>query len=137
VSHDFVPKKAYYEMAQANQPVVPLPQLRNRGTAMDVYVANDLPDDLHGCTVCWTVRQGEQTLVEGSCHGNAAALDATRLATVDLSGIGGDVAVVSVALSVDDSTGKRISGYHRELFLRAWRLENAILPAKPKSPAHE
>jgi beta-mannosidase len=130
VSHDFRPKKAYYEMAQVNQPVLPLFQLTNKGRAMDVYVANDLPRALRDCTVRWSIRRDGPPLLEGSQRADVAALDAIRVATADLAAIGDDAAVVHVALSLDDAAGRRIASYRREIFLKAWRLEDAILPRK-------
>ena len=131
VSHDFRPKQAYYEMAQVNQPVVPLFQLSNKGHSMDVYVANDLPRALKDCTVAWRIDQDGRTLLAGNGHGDAAALDATRLATVDLAAIGDDVDVVRVTLTLADAAGRQISAYRREIFLKAWRLEDKVLPPPP------
>jgi hypothetical protein len=117
-------------MAQVNQPVLPLFQLTNKGRAMDVYVANDLPRALRDCTVRWSIRRDGPPLLEGSQRADVAALDAIRVATADLAAIGDDAAVVHVALSLDDAAGRRIASYRREIFLKAWRLEDAILPRK-------
>jgi hypothetical protein len=134
VSDDFRPKKAYYEMAQVNQPVVPLFQLTDKGHSMDVYVANDLPQPLRDCAVRWRILgQDGQPLLEGSCRADAAALDATRVATVDLAAIGDSTPVVNIELTLGDAAGRRISAYRREIFLKAWRLQDAILPPQPKA----
>jgi hypothetical protein len=130
VSHDFTPKKGYYEMAQVNQPVVPLFQITGKGRAMDIYVANDLPEILRGHTVRWSVRHGGRTLVDGAKHSDVAALDAMRVASADLSAIGDDAEVVSIVLILSDVAGKTVSSYRREVFLKAWRLEDAVLPPK-------
>ena len=45
ISHDHRPKRAYYQMAQINQPVVALPQLSGRRPdAVTLWIANDLAD---------------------------------------------------------------------------------------------
>jgi hypothetical protein len=35
---------------------------------------------------------------------------------------------VTVSLSLADATGKLLSRYEREVFLKAWRLQDALFP---------
>ena len=127
VSHDLQPKKAYYEMAQANQPVAPLFQLSDRGRTMEVYVANDLPAALRNCRVAWTIQTGGQTVLQGAKQWVAVpATDATRVERVDLTSIPQDTSVAMISITLAESSGRVISRYQREVFLKAWRLEDAL-----------
>jgi hypothetical protein len=126
VSHDFRPKKGYFEMAQVNQPVVPLFQIANQGQSMEVWVANDLSDAVSNCTVAWAVKSGSSTLVQGTKQSTAAKLSATLFQTVDLSAIPSSVPVATISLTLTDATGKALSRYQREVFLAAWRLQDAV-----------
>ena len=127
VSHDLQPKRAYYEMAQANQPVAPLFQLCDRARTMEIYVANDLPTALRDCRLAWTIQTGGQTVLRGEKQGVAVpASDAARIERVDLASISEDTSVATISLMLADAGGRTIARYHREIFLKAWRLEEAL-----------
>ena len=129
VSFDLRPKPAYYEMAQVNQPVVPLFQFRNRAKSMELYVANDLPAPLSNCALSWSVQTGGRTVLEGCKQAVAVpACDATPVENVDLASIPEDTNAAVISLTLADAGGRVISQYRRALFLKAWRLEDAVLP---------
>ncbi len=127
VSHDFQPKRGYFEMAQVNQPVVPLFQLTDRGKAMEVWVANDLDEALPACRVQWEVRWRDKGLRSGQSQANIAPADATMIAKVDLSSIPQTADTVAISLLLFDSVGKAVSRYDREVYLKAWRQEEEAL----------
>ncbi len=98
VSHDFRPKKGYFEMAQVNQPVVPLFQIIGQGKAMEIWLANDLPDVLAGCRITWTIKAEGKTLVQGEKLVDAPPLDAALIETINLGAAVQDVPVVTISL---------------------------------------
>jgi spermidine synthase len=133
VSHDLRPKMAYYEMAQVNQPIVPLYRLIERGAAIELWVANDLTLALPGCKVKWTVQTGKQRS-DGEVTGNVRADDAACLGRVELPA-GPDVIVI--ALTLTDSKGRKISEYQREIYRSFREVDLALERAKivtPKKP---
>jgi beta-mannosidase len=133
VSHDFQPKRGYYEMAQLNQPLVPLFRLTQRAKAMEVWVANDLDQRLPGSTVAWKIAFAGQTLLAGTSGADVPACDAVRAATVDLAGIPPSAEVVTIRLDLADATGRHLSDLERIVYLRAFREES--LPARRTAPA--
>jgi len=140
VGFDLGPKKAYFAMAQVNQPVVPLFQLVDAGHTLDVWVANDLTDALPGSTVVWAIEADGTTLLQGERHVDVRPLDATPVATVDLSPFLRQNPVMTIALALSDADGKRISCYRHEVYLPAWNPPRYAVedPAKvliPKLPA--
>jgi hypothetical protein len=128
VSHDFRPKKGYYEMAQVNQPVVPLFQITGQGKTLEIWLANDLPDALPGCRVSWTIKAEGKALVEGDKRADAPPLDAVLVETIALPASAQGAAVVTISLAFTDAGGRLLSRYQREVFLKAWRLQDAVLP---------
>jgi hypothetical protein len=127
VSHDLRPKRAYYEMAQVNQPVVPLFQIKDKGNAMDIWVANDLPEALRNCRVAWTIEGDGRVLQDGKVDADVRPLDATLVKTIDLAAVPQSAPVVHIALTLADAVGKPVSHYHREVFLKAWRTQEELL----------
>jgi beta-mannosidase len=114
VSHDHKPKKAYYQIAQINQPVVPLPQLAGtHPDAMTLWVANDLPEAFPQASLRWTVRHDGQTLIEGRQTIDVPAVNAVAGNTVDLSAISAKYPSFDLELSVSNSAGKHLSSYRR------------------------
>jgi len=115
VSHDFRPKKGYFEMAQINQPLVPLYRLADQGKAMEIWVVNDLAVRLPGVKVCWHVEAA------GHCVAGEAAIDipqsdALLCKKLDLAPIPADCEVLRVSLVVSDVDGKTLSRYQREVY---------------------
>ena len=114
VSHDHRPKKAYYQLAQINQPVVALPQLTGaRPDAMTLWIANDLPEAFPQATLRWVVSHDGQTLLEGRQKLDVPAVDAVAGEKVDLSAIATEHPAFDVVLTVSDATGKLLSRYQR------------------------
>ena len=126
VSHDFRPKKGYFAMAQVNQAVVPLFQISNQGTALEIWLANDRPYPLTNCRVTWTIQAEGKSLIQGTKPAEAPPLDAVRLVTINLSAVPQEVPVVTILLTLTDISGKPLSRYQREVFLKAWRLRDAL-----------
>jgi hypothetical protein len=128
VSHDFRPKKGYFEMAQVNQAVVPLFQVGDQGKTFQIWLANDLPGAMPDCRVRWTVKSERRTLVQGTKRVDAPPLGAALVETIDSRAIADDVPVVTVSLTLADAAGRLLSRYEREVFLKAWRLQDALFP---------
>ena len=121
VSHDLRPKKAYYEMAQVNQPLVPLFQLLDRGKAMELWVANDLPERFDHCRLQWSVKLGKP-LVHGEKVVDVPAADAVMVERVDISSVPANLQeLITIELALNNASGKMLSRYQREIFLKAWR----------------
>jgi len=127
VSFDLRPKKGYFAMAQANQPVVPLFQVVDRGQALEIWTASDRAEALPGCRVAWSVRAGDRELLRGEKPVDVPPLDAALVETVGLSGVPADVDVVAISLTLSDAAGRTIARYRREVFLKAWRLQDESL----------
>ncbi len=127
VSHDLIPKKGYYAMAQVNQPLVPLFQMLGRGEAMELWVANDLLEPFSGCRLQWNVEAGGKTLLSGEKLVDVPAVNAASAARVDLSPIPPSVDLVTIRLKLSDADGKTLATYEQEVFLRAWREQRQLL----------
>jgi len=129
VSHDLAPKRGYFAMAQVNQPLAPLPRLVDNGQAMELWVANDLPQFRPGCRIRWSVAHKGETLADGTQGVDVPAFDAVHAGTASLAGVPSDAEVVDVRLRLEDSRGKQLGEYNQEMYLAAWRQANAP-PAK-------
>ena len=79
VSHDLRPKKGFFELAQVNQPVVPLFHVVGPAESLEIWVANDLPEPLPGCRVRWSIAAEGQPPIEGSKQIDAPPLGARRV----------------------------------------------------------
>lgn len=132
VSHDLCPKKAYYAIAQLNQPTVPLFEIVDRGKAMEIWVANDLGESFDNCRIHWSINGNGETLANGKLAAHVPALHAIMLAKVDIEKVPPDADVVTVLLKLTDADGNIIAGYQQEVFLRAWREEDGIWPKTVK-----
>jgi hypothetical protein len=116
VSHDHTPKKAYYQLAQINQPIVALPQLSGvRPDAMSLWIANDLPDPFPGATLRWTVSRDKKTLLEGAQKLDVPALDAVAGERVDLLPVTTNHPSFDLMLTVSDAAGRPLSRYQRSV----------------------
>lgn len=114
VSHDHRPKKAYYQMAQINQPVVALPQLAgSRPDTMTIWVANDLVEAFPQATVRWTLSGGGQTLLAGQQQLDVPALGAVAGEKLDLLPVVAKHPVFEVTLTITDDKGRLLSRYSR------------------------
>jgi hypothetical protein len=114
VSHDHRPKKAYYQLAQINQPLVPLAQLIGpRPNAMRLWIANDLADSFAEVTLGWTVSYNGATLIEGQ---QTVDVPAARIAfgrTIDLSAVSKTYPSFDVLLTITDNQNRTLSRYQR------------------------
>lgn len=126
VSSNLCPKKAYYEMAKLNRPLVPLFQIQKGGNCMEIWVANDLPREFEDCQVSWNVEAGGMSLLTGSRTSHVPAGSAILVQNVDLRTVPEDTRMVTISLRVTDSVGKELSFYERELWLELWRKERAL-----------
>jgi hypothetical protein len=121
VSHDLTPKRAYFAMAQVNQPLVPLPRLVNGGQAMELWVANDLPQAWSNCVVRWRVLRGSTPLAQGTQSVDVPASDAALAGVAALTSLPEDASVVQLELVLERSSGEVLSRYNQEVYLAAWK----------------
>jgi hypothetical protein len=126
VSSNLCPKKAYYEMAKLNRPLVPLFQIQKGGNCMEIWVANDLPREFEDCQVSWNVEADGISLLTGNKTSHVPAGSAILVQNVDLRTVPEDTRMVTISLRVTDSVGKELSFYERELWLELWRKERAL-----------
>jgi hypothetical protein len=64
--------------------------------------------------------------VEGEKRADAPPLDAVLVETIALPASAQDAAAVTISLALTDAGGKLLSRYQREVFLKAWRLQDAV-----------
>ncbi len=116
VSHDHRPKKAYYHIAQINQPVVVLPRLSgNRPDEMILWACNDLDIPFKDATVTWTVSNEGKILIEGKKTIDLPAISAVQVETIDLKPATWKHLVCDLQFTLTDADGHVISVYRRQL----------------------
>jgi hypothetical protein len=116
VSCDHRPKKAYFQLAQLNQPVVALPQLSGvKPDAVTLWVANDLAESLGRCTLDWTVSVGGKSVRHDRATLDVPRLDAVRGPRIDLRPITAGAAAFDLSLVLTDAAGRTISRYLRQV----------------------
>ena len=131
VSHDHRPKKAYYQLAQLNQPVVALPQLSGaKPDAMTLWVANDLPEAFPKATLRWTVSARGKALLEGRQTLDVPALGAAAGKKIDLLPVTTNVPAFDIELSLADKDGGLLSRYRRTVRVVPVELLKPSKPAK-------
>lgn len=115
VSHDQRPKKAYYQFAQINQPVVALPQLTGeRPDSLRLWVANDLIEEFPGATLRWTASREGRTLLSGSQTVDIPPISATPVGEpLDLVPVTSALPAFDLELTLTDSSGRLLSRYRR------------------------
>ena len=123
VSHDFLPKKGYYEMAQVNQPIVPLYRVIDRGKALEIWAVNDLAIPLPACKIQWDIRAAGGR-VQGEAAGNLPADSARLFGKAELAGLPRDADVLQVELTLLDAQGRTVSRYQREVY-RSFQFEES------------
>ncbi len=116
VSHDHRPKKAYFQLAQINQPVVALAQLSGvKPDAMRLWVANDLAEPMGSCKLTWTIAVDGKSLLHGDATLDVPPLDAVRGPNIDLRPITAKAAAFDLTLVLADASGRTISRYQRQV----------------------
>jgi hypothetical protein len=116
VSHDQRPKKAFFAMAQVNQPVVALPQLTGaKPDAMKLWVANDLTESFPGAAIDWTVSYAGKVLLSGQQKIDVPAITAVSGETIDLLAVTQRIPSFDLELTLKDSGGKELSRYRRSV----------------------
>lgn len=116
VSFDHKPKKAYYQLAQLNQPLVPLMRLSGvRPDAMTFWIANDLDSPFPQATLRWKLAPegSDAAVVSGQQKLDVPALGTVKGETVDLSGLVEKYPALDVTLTVTDGAGQELSRYNR------------------------
>jgi len=127
VSFDRRPKLSYYTFAQLNQPAVPLFVIADNGQSMQIWVGNDTDQGVRGATVSWTVTEGERTILQGQATADIPPVGTVAVErNVDLTPIDQGTDVVTVSLWLADACGQTISELRREVFLKAWRLQDGL-----------
>ncbi|HOF86756.1 MAG TPA: beta galactosidase jelly roll domain-containing protein [Armatimonadota bacterium] len=137
VSFDLTPKRAYFAMAQVNQPVVPLFQLVDDGATLLVWVANDRTEAFPGSRITWSVEARGKIVLQGERQADVLALNATQVARVDLSPMVANTPVATITLALSDNNGRPVARYQREVYLTAWQAPATIeeqTPAKAFVP---
>ena len=127
LSHDFTPKRAFFAMAQLNQPVVPLCEIGPDGRTAILWVANDRPQALPRHRLKWRFSAGGKTLT-GEAILDVPASDAHMSAPVPLELFPTETDSLAVDLQLVSPKGSVVSRYQHEFFLRAWRLKEEIFP---------
>ena len=116
VSHDHRPKKAFYQIAQINQPVVVLPRLSGaRPDAMTLWACNDLDRTFADATVTWKVSREGKTRMEGQRKVDVPAINATRVETINLKPVTWKHLNCDLHFTLTDADGRVISHYRRRL----------------------
>jgi hypothetical protein len=116
ISHDHKPKKAYYQLAQINQPIVALPQLTGaKPDAMTLWVANDLAEPVNRCALQWTVVAAGKTMLNDSTTLDVPAINAISGPTIDLRPVTANAVNFDLTLTLKDANGQSISRYHRQV----------------------
>ena len=116
VSHDHRPKKAYYAMAQINQPVVALPQFTGKQPdGLNIWVCNDLSEKYAAASVVWKISWNGKVYAEGSKPTAIPAVDAVKVETIDLRGITTSLPEFDIELVLKASDGSVISTYRRNM----------------------
>lgn len=135
VSHDHKPKRAYYQLAQLNQPVVAVPQLSGEHPdAMTLWIANDLDEAFPRATLAWAVSRDGGVLLEGSERLDVPPCGAVRGGKIDLSAVAAKQPAFEVALSVSDARGRLVSRYRRTVRAVPAALLKAASPAVTEDP---
>ncbi len=136
VSHDLAPKKAYFAMAQVNQPLVPLPRLLAGGNEMELWVANHKMNTYKNCRIEWTASSEGHVLAKGRQKVDVPQFGATLAGVADLSAVKTGVQVVDIRLVLKDLKGKQLSSYTQEMYIHAWRTAGGItIPFKKDTTA--
>jgi len=116
VSHDHRPKKAYYQIAQINQPVVVLPKFKGKlPEEMQLWVCNDLTSGFKSALVQWTVSRSGEVLLSGEKKVDVAPVGITAVTNVDLKPVTWEHPDCNLHLILKDSKGKVVSQYRRHL----------------------
>jgi beta-mannosidase len=127
LSHDFTPKRAFFAMAQLNQPVVPLCEIGPDGRTAILWVATDLPQALPSHRLKWRFTAGGKTLT-GETTLDVPASGTHMSATVPLELFPTEIDSLAVDLQLVSPKGSVVSRYQHEFFLRAWRLKEDVFP---------
>ncbi len=135
VSFDGTPKRAFFALAQLNQPVLPLFRFLDEGRRLALWVANDRNKGLPGCRLGWRLEAADhgRVLLEGAVAADVAPLDATPIATIDLPPAVHNTPTVTVSLVLRDAAGAAVSAYRREVFLKAWRPPDYEIGEPPRT----
>jgi len=138
VSHDHRPKKAYYQLAQLNQPLVAVPQLSGgHPDAMRLWIANDLNEAFPQATLRWRVSRDGATLLQGEQKLNVPPLNAVPGEKVDLQPVVKKHPALDVTLTVSDANDRLLSRYQRTVRVVPEELLKADKPAALNNPAGE
>ena len=123
VSSNLCPKKAYYEMAKVNRPLVPLFQVQKEGKSMELWITNDFAREFKNRKISWKMKSGGKELLVGSKSVDVPASNAILADEVSLTAVPDETKMVNISLRLTDSTGKELSSYERKLWLELWRKE--------------
>lgn len=134
LSHDFTPKRAFFAMAQLNQPLAPLCRIAPDGNAAELWIANDLPEVLPGHRLNWSFTALGARPLTGTRDLAIPASNAVMAVSVDLSTIPTAADTVTAHLEIRSPQGTIIARSRHEFFLRAWREHGAVLSPPAAKP---
>lgn len=116
VSFDHRPKKAFYQMAQINQPVVALPKfIGEKPDAMILWVVNDLNENFKNCMVEYLISKDGQTFIHGTDTLSVPAVDAVSGKKIDISTVTSTLPDFELSMILRDNKGRIISTYNRQI----------------------
>ena len=67
-----------------------------------------------------------KTLAEGAKHIDAPPLDIALVETIGLQAVPEGASLIHISLTLADAKGNLLSRYEREVFLKAWRLQDEL-----------
>lgn len=121
VSYDFRPKKGYFEVAQCNQPIVPLFVI-DKEDQMTLWVDNDLAVELGPCTLKWRLFDARGVDLKGQSDvPSVAPLSSVKVQAISLKQLPDTTGAATIALELIDRAGAPIARYEREIYLPAMR----------------
>lgn len=123
VSFDLNPKKAYFDAAQVNQAVVPLFRISGNlktAEAFEIWVSNDLPEELESCLVTWSISEDGKPLMEGSKEINIEKSGSSFVDRVEFPEELIHKTALVFNLELLNKKGKVISTYKRTVPVLQW-----------------
>ena len=115
VGFDLAPKLGFFEMAQINQPIVPLCRLTERGAKLELWAANDLSLALPNAKLRWQITAADRKM-DGDFAADLPARAAVQFGTVDLSVLPDAAQVLELKLTLLDNAGRCFSEYRHEIY---------------------
>jgi beta-mannosidase len=127
VSHDLRPKKAYFDMMQVNQPITPLFKLDEFAHEMEIWLANDLGKTFKNSSIRWEIKEGDGILASGMVKVDIAPYKTELITKVSIVDVPDSTNLVDIVLILEDSDGREISRYEKDVYIKVWRHHGIVL----------